>query len=103
MAAKEREQELYAEILDDVPGALWTNAMFWDHRRRLETVDMARVVVAVDPAVTNKDKSDENGIVILSGMLHAQSARVIAAYEAQGFEFKKRYESGEWTTLVLRR
>lgn len=57
-------QELYAEILDDVPGALWTNAMFWDHRRPLGAVDLARVVVAVDPAVTNKDKSDENGIIV---------------------------------------
>lgn len=57
-------QELYAEILDDVPGALWTNAMFWDHRRPLSGVELARVVVAVDPSVTNRDKSDENGIII---------------------------------------
>jgi ribosomal protein L11 methyltransferase len=46
---------------------------------------------------------DENALVILSGMLHSQAEEVLAAYEEHGFENRKKYTSGEWTTLVLRR
>ncbi len=56
-------QELYAEILDDVPGALWTRSML-DGSRVKEAPDLVRVVVAVDPAVTSGEDSDETGIVV---------------------------------------
>jgi predicted phage terminase large subunit-like protein len=54
-------QELDAEILDDVPGALWTYAMLED---RQPAPDLTRVVVAIDPAVTSSEDSDETGIVV---------------------------------------
>jgi predicted phage terminase large subunit-like protein len=54
-------QELLGEYLDDVPGALWTRAMFDD---RKPAPDLRRVVVAVDPAVTATEESDETGIVV---------------------------------------
>lgn len=54
-------QELDAELLDDVPGALWTYAMLEDRR---PAPDLARVVVAIDPAVTSGEDSDESGIVV---------------------------------------
>ena len=55
-------QELYGEILDDVEGALWTREMI--EKSRIEkTPVMIRVVVAIDPAVTNSEDSDETGIV----------------------------------------
>lgn len=44
---------------------------------------------------------DENGYVILSGMLHEQADKVQNTYEAQGLTFKRRYERDEWTTLVM--
>ena len=58
-------QELYAEIVEDVEGALWT-------REELEQTripeghmpEMKRVVVGVDPAVTNNEHSDETGIIV---------------------------------------
>lgn len=56
-------QELYAEILDDVPGALWTLKQLEDLRADAAP-DLVRVVVAVDPAVTASDESDETGIII---------------------------------------
>jgi len=56
-------QELYAEILDEVEGALWTYSMIEESRVR-EMPEMKRVVVGVDPAVTNNDESDETGIVV---------------------------------------
>jgi predicted phage terminase large subunit-like protein len=54
-------QELLGEYLDDVPGALWTRAMF---DARTPAPDLRRVVVAVDPAVTATEESDETGIVV---------------------------------------
>lgn len=54
-------QELMGEYLDDVPGALWTRGMFDDRRA---APDLRRVVVAIDPAVTSGEDSDETGIVV---------------------------------------
>lgn len=52
-------QELHAELLDDVPGALWTRAMI-NYRPH---PDLVRVVVAVDPAASNTEESSETGII----------------------------------------
>jgi phage terminase large subunit-like protein len=54
-------QELDAELLEDVPGALWTLAMLEDRR---PAPDLTRVVVAVDPAATSSEDADETGIVV---------------------------------------
>ena len=43
-------QEINAEIIEDLPGALWTRAMIDDARRKVKIPDMQRVVVAVDPS-----------------------------------------------------
>lgn len=58
-------QELQAEILDDLPGALWTRAMFDDHRVK-NAPEMQRIVVAVDPSGTggSSDDGDSVGIVV---------------------------------------
>ena len=56
-------QELYAEVLDDVPGALWTRAML-ESARGHQLGDLHRVVVAIDPAVTSGDDADETGIIV---------------------------------------
>jgi phage terminase large subunit-like protein len=54
-------QELAGELLLDVPGALWTLAMF-DERRNAP--DLKRVVVAIDPAASRNEDSDETGIIV---------------------------------------
>jgi phage terminase large subunit-like protein len=58
-------QELNAEILDDVPGALWTRAML-DELKVNEAPRLQRVVVAVDPSGSNgeDDTADDIGIVV---------------------------------------
>lgn len=58
-------QELNAEMLDDLPGALWTRAMF-DDNRVIEAPQMQRIVVAVDPSGTAgaRDDGDSIGIVV---------------------------------------
>jgi len=55
-------QELDGEILEDITGALW-NREILDRNRRPEHPDLARFVVAIDPAVTSGEGSDETGIV----------------------------------------
>ncbi len=53
-------QEIYAELLEDVPGALWRRENII-----IKTApDMRRVVVAIDPAVTSSEGADETGIVV---------------------------------------
>ena len=57
-------QELDAEILDDVPGALWTYAMI-DAQRLGEVpkdVELTRVNVSIDPSVT--ENGTEAGITV---------------------------------------
>jgi phage terminase large subunit-like protein len=56
-------QELDAEILGDLPGALWSMASLDAYRLR-EAPPMGRIVVAVDPAVTATESSDEHGIIV---------------------------------------
>ena len=46
-------------------GALWTRQMFHAWRRQADSIPaMARIVVAVDPAVSNLPGSDEHGIIV---------------------------------------
>jgi len=54
-------QELLGEFLEDVEGALWSYAMIV-YATKLP--DMARVVVAIDPATTSGEDSDETGIIV---------------------------------------
>jgi phage terminase large subunit-like protein len=57
-------QELEGELLDDVPGALWQRGQIDALRVRKEDVpELVRLVVAVDPAVTSNDDSNETGII----------------------------------------
>jgi phage terminase large subunit-like protein len=62
-------QELYGEVLDDVPGALWTRLMIDDARKVVRIPDFERVVVAVDPSGVRNESdtgSDEVGIVVVA-------------------------------------
>jgi phage terminase large subunit-like protein len=55
-------QEILGDILLDHPGALWSYAMLED--RRPAPQDLVRVVVAIDPAVSQGEDADETGIVV---------------------------------------
>lgn len=71
MPARLYRQEYDAAILDDVPGALWTRDML-DRLRLWEIPDdteLRRVGVAIDPAVTANDESDETGVIV-GGVAH---------------------------------
>lgn len=89
------QQELYAEILCEDTDALWKrNQLIYQKPPPLS--EFLRVVVAVDPAVSYSDSSDETGIIVagetmdhsavvledLSGRFHPTcwAPRVIEAY-----------------------
>lgn len=91
-------QELDAEILGDLPGALWSMASLDAYRLR-EAPKMGRIVVAVDPAVTNTEASDEHGIIVaglseqrgivledasLQGSPHEWARRAVSLYRSWG-------------------
>ena len=56
-------QELFGEVVDDIEGALWSRDLI-EASRVTDTPPLIRIVVAIDPAVTSGENSDETGIVV---------------------------------------
>lgn len=56
-------QELYAELLDDVPGALWSAGLFLPIK---EIGYTSRVVIGVDPSGASGDSEKSNSIGIVA-------------------------------------
>ena len=57
-------QELMGELMEESPGALWTRKTLGGCRVKEAPKSLVRVVVAIDPAATSTDASDETGIVV---------------------------------------
>lgn len=58
-------QELDAEVLLDMPGALWQRELIDSLRAPTdERLHLERIVVAVDPAVSSNENSNETGIIV---------------------------------------
>lgn len=86
-------QELYAEVMEEAEGALWTRALIDAANYRGKLPEMARVVVSVDPAITAKEESDETGIVA-AGL----------GRDGYGYVLKDvsgRYSPGEWAKKAI--
>ena len=79
-------QELNAEILDNVIGALWSRKLL-DETRRAAAPALSRIVVAIDPSVSNGEGSNECGIVVAGlgvdnhGYILADDSAVMAPIE----------------------
>lgn len=56
------QQELHAQVISDVPGALWTRATLDTTRLTQPARDMYRIVVAIDPPASSGEDSAECGI-----------------------------------------
>lgn len=85
-------QELGGEILDDAPGALFSRDRI-DALRVTEHPPLVRVVVAVDPAVSSGEDSDETGIVVVG-----------IGTDMQGYVLEDcsgRYAPEHWARLVV--
>lgn len=60
---------------------------------------LAAPLAALAPAI--KRVAGRGAVIILSGILNHQAARVIAAYGRQGIVLRQRIEKKEWSTLML--
>jgi phage terminase large subunit-like protein len=76
-------QELEGELLEDIPGALWTHTVIDQARiAQHELPQLDRIVVAIDPAVSNTENSDETGIIVAGE--HKSHGYVLADYSMRG-------------------
>src|SRR5438477_4075993 len=57
-------QELNAELLEDTPGALWSHGII-EAARQAAAPNLARIVVAIDPAASSGEEADETGILVV--------------------------------------
>lgn len=89
-------QEMDGELLLDVPGALWSLDVI-EKARVVRPPELRRIVVAVDPAVSNNEGSDETGIIVAgidSGRTSEVQAYILA--DASG-----RYAPHEWARKAV--
>jgi phage terminase large subunit-like protein len=88
-------QEIYAELLDDVPGALWSQKLIDDTRLPFgdKVPDLIRVVVAIDPGMSASEDADETGI-ILAGKDARQHAYILGDYSGH-------YLPAEWAKRAI--
>ena len=60
------KQELHAEIIEDVEGALWSRKIIEKNRKpSVDRNSLTHIVIAIDPAVTANKNSDETGIIVV--------------------------------------
>ena len=85
-------QELDAEILEDMPGALWQRGLL-EAARVNSAPALERVVVAIDPAAGSGEHSDETGIVV-AGRDAEGHGYVLA--DASG-----RYAPAQWARVAI--
>ncbi len=90
-------QELFAEILEETPGALWSRELLQRQRVAAEetTEEYSQIVVAVDPPAKSGPRADECGIVVAAKHSNGH-AYVIADWSSQG------ETPGQWSSRVVR-
>jgi phage terminase large subunit-like protein len=78
-------QELFAELLEETPGALWTRELIERHRIAASAApgEYAEIVVAVDPPATSGARADECGIVVAAKAANGE-IYVLADLSSQG-------------------
>jgi phage terminase large subunit-like protein len=86
-------QEIMGELLTDTPGALWTYDLIEACRVATAPERLVRVVVAIDPAITANEDSNETGIIV-AGKTHDGHGYVLA-------DRSGRYSPHEWATVAL--
>ncbi|WP_158812502.1 DNA-packaging protein [Methylocapsa sp. S129] len=89
-------QELFAEILEETPGALWTRDLIERCRIAASAApgDYAQIVVAVDPPATSGARADECGIIVAAKAANGE-IYVLADLTSQG------ESPGGWASRVV--
>lgn len=91
-STRKGQQELYAKILDSSDSALWKWSLIEKVRSAERPASFVRIVIAVDPAVTSEDESDETGIIVV-GLDENGTVWVLE-------DLSGRYAPREWASLV---
>lgn len=98
-------QELYAEVLMENEGALWTGQMIDDSRVYIDTredsnsygmvldqdgtpVEFGKIVISLDPAVTSNVESDNTGIIVAGLDMNHEKPEDYVAYVLEDHTFK---------------
>ena len=88
-------QELYAEIIDGIDGALWEMKTIDEARlRKDEERELTSIMVAIDPAVTSGVDSDETGIMVV-GKDNKNEFYVLE-------DLSGRYSPDKWGKIAIR-
>lgn len=61
-------QELYAELLEEMPGALWSRSMIDRYRVDKDPEKLDRLTINIDPAVSSGEGSAEHGITVTGSL-----------------------------------
>ncbi len=93
-------QELFAEILDEAEGALWMRSDI-DASRTSEHPDLDRLVVAIDPAVSANEQSDETGIVAVGRAMVGANGRQPAYHFYVLADVSGRYAPLGWAERAI--
>lgn len=86
-------QELMAEVLDDVPGALWTLSLIDRYRVAVYPSPFTRIVIPIDPAVSTGENSSETGISVV-GL--GQDGHIYVLEDLSG-----KYPPMEWARIAI--
>jgi phage terminase large subunit-like protein len=101
-------QELDGELLRDIEGALWTYAAIDAGRVKTDAVqlaqELAHICVAIDPAVTKTESSDETGIVVVGRTRRDHCPSCGDVTEPHAFvlaDVSARYGPDEWAEAAI--
>jgi predicted phage terminase large subunit-like protein len=86
-------QELEAQILEEIEGALWKRQLLDDLRVTSTPDDLHRIIVAIDPAASSGEDSDETGIIV-AGVDHDREAYVLE-------DLSGRFQPMQWARRAI--
>ena len=86
------KQELYAKILDDDSDSLWNHNMI-KYVEKTSELKWQKIVIAIDPAMTNSLESDETGIIVAG-----------KTYDDKGYileDLSGKFSANQWACKVV--
>lgn len=101
MSSLAYRQEILAEDIDEVPGALWRREVI-DTNRLSAPPQMDRIVVAIDPAATSTAKSDECGICVAGvAQCDCKGADKVEPHTFILEDLSGRYPPHDWARILV--
>jgi phage terminase large subunit-like protein len=87
-------QELYAEVLDEASGALWTREILEACEvDKKDVPELKRIIISIDPATTANEESDDTGIIVAGVDVNGH------AYVLE--DYTDKYSPSEWAAKAV--